>query len=226
MHSITRSFSLFLSFFFLFFLLFTPPILTSFLRTFDLPSPFIHPLFLFFLLSFLSYSHIASHILSHILSHHTTAAKQHPHLFAETIEQMCIGQFVDVLTAPRSAMLCDVLSGRPIDTSTLTSFLFCTGLVCPLLFWSVLLSSLFLFCCIFKSLYNSVIFCYQPSPPICSLLFQSFYVSFAIMKKRVFLFSVLFKYQIPCRLIVLTITNLLLWFSSSREECGRDACDR
>jgi CBS-domain-containing membrane protein len=38
------------------------------------------------------------------------AAKQHPHLFSETIEQMCIGQFVDVLTAPRTAMLCDVLS--------------------------------------------------------------------------------------------------------------------
>ena len=41
----------------------------------------------------------------------TLAAKQHPHLFSETIEQMCIGQFVDVLTAPRTAMLCDVLSG-------------------------------------------------------------------------------------------------------------------
>ena len=38
------------------------------------------------------------------------AAKQHPHLFAETIEQMRIGQFTDVLTAPRSALLCEVLT--------------------------------------------------------------------------------------------------------------------
>ena len=33
---------------------------------------------------------------------------------------MCIGQFVDVLTAPRSAMLCDVLSGTA-DTTTVAT---------------------------------------------------------------------------------------------------------
>ena len=60
-----------------------------------------------------------------LLPRRVTAAKQHPHLFSETIEQMCIGQFVDVLTAPRSAMLCDVLSGRlTSQPSLLFSFLF------------------------------------------------------------------------------------------------------
>jgi CBS domain-containing protein len=38
------------------------------------------------------------------------AAKQHPHLFAETIELLCVNSFVDVVTAPRTAMLCDVLT--------------------------------------------------------------------------------------------------------------------
>jgi 5'-AMP-activated protein kinase regulatory gamma subunit len=37
------------------------------------------------------------------------AAKQNPHLFAETIENLCVNSFVDVVTAPRTAMLCDVL---------------------------------------------------------------------------------------------------------------------
>jgi CBS domain-containing protein len=38
------------------------------------------------------------------------AAKQHPHLFSETIEAMRIGQFNDVLTAPRTALLHEVLT--------------------------------------------------------------------------------------------------------------------
>ena len=100
----------------------------------------------------------------------TTAAKQHPHLFSETIEQMCIGQFVDVLTAPRSAMLCDVLSGRPTYHTTFSSAFFNVSVSI-----SPLVTFLFLYLLAVVSVFEVFFFSNSDSPPFPTNETTSFY---------------------------------------------------